>query len=102
VVLSVTGIALAVIALVFADVIPDRAFTKTAMIETSVRIGMFVDLNKQLPPNLDALPKRNGDVNRTVDAWKRPLTYIVKSEDRSIRLTFMGDAAKRVVEAVCL
>lgn len=77
------------IVLLFVDVIPDSAMTMTAMTETSFRIGMFVDRNKQLPQNLDVLPKRDGYANRTTDAWKRPLIYAVDSKD-TFMLTSLG------------
>jgi len=62
------------------DVIPDRAMTKTAMIETSVRVGIFVDQNKTLPRSLDKLPKREGYMNRMTDAWKRSLIWLTESQ----------------------
>ena len=59
------------------------------MVEASVRIGMFVDHNKELPASLTLLPRREGYANRVVDAWKRPLIYIVNSQD-SFTLTSLG------------
>lgn len=82
-------LAIAVLAFMFADVIPDRALTESAIVETSVRVGMFVERNKELPPSLTSLPKREGYANRVVDAWKRPLIYVVNSQDR-FTLTSLG------------
>lgn len=90
VVVSALGVlAIAVLAVTFADVIPDRALTRSAMDETSVRIGMFVDHNKELPASLTPLPRREGYANRVVDAWKRPLIYFVNSQD-TFTLTSLG------------
>ena len=90
VVVSLLGVlAIAVLAVTFADVIPDRALTKSAMVETSVRIGMFVNHKKELPASLTALPRREGYANRVVDAWKRPLLYVVSSQD-AFTLTSLG------------
>ena len=89
VVSSLGMLGIAVVALMFVDVIPDRALTKSAMVETSVRIGMFVAHNKQLPPSLALLPRREEYANRVVDAWKRPLIYLVNSQDR-FTLTSLG------------
>ena len=90
VVVSALGVlAIAVLAFMFADVIPDRDLTKSAMVETSVRIGMFVDHNKELPASLTPLPRREGYANRVVDAWKRPLIYVVNSQD-TFTLTSLG------------
>src|SRR5258708_31312415 len=86
---SLGVLAIAVVAFKFADVVTDRALTKSAMVETWVRMGMFVDHNKELPASLTLLPRREGYANRVVDAWKRPLIYIVNSQDR-FTLTSLG------------
>ncbi len=82
-------IAIAVVALLFVEVVPDIAATKSAMIETSVRVGLFVDRNQQLPQSLASLPRRDGYANRVVDAWNRPLHYHVDSPGR-FTLTSLG------------
>jgi len=54
--------------------------TRTAMVETFVRISLYAETNEALPPSLDALPKREEYINRTTDGWKRPLQYSVPPE----------------------
>jgi len=60
--------------------IPPVAMTRTAMTETFVRISLYAETNKALPPSLDVLPKREGYANRTTDGWKRPLQYSVAGD----------------------
>lgn len=57
------------------DVISDRDMTATAMAETSVRIGLYVQANGKLPADLTVIPVRPGYLNRTTGGWKRPLHY---------------------------
>lgn len=61
-------------------VIPDRALTLSDMHVTSVRIGEYRRLHGTMPPDLRALPEREGFVNRTTDAWGRPLLYSVDGD----------------------
>jgi Type II secretion system (T2SS), protein G len=91
VIFAIGGLAMVVIVLLLAneDVISNHAMTMSAITETSVRIGMFVDRNKQLPQKLDVLPERAGYANRITDAWKHSLIYVVNSED-TFTLTSLG------------
>lgn len=68
---------LAWVALCFVDRATPVDMTRTAMTETFIRICLYAETNKALPPSLDALPKRDGYANRTTDGWKRPLQYRV-------------------------
>lgn len=67
-------------ALSWANRIPPVSMTRTAMTETLVRINLYAETNKALPPSLDVLPKREGYMNRTTDGWKRPLQYSVAGD----------------------
>jgi hypothetical protein len=60
------------------DVIPPKDNTRSAMTETSVRIGMYLEKNGHLPPDIKSLPIRPDHVNQTDDAWHRPLLYSVE------------------------
>jgi hypothetical protein len=62
------------------DVISDRNMTATAIAETSVRIGLYVQRNNKLPADLSVIPLRQGYMNRTTDGWKRPLSYHVEGD----------------------
>jgi hypothetical protein len=59
---------------------PKSAYTQMWMRETSKRIGMFFERNGHLPPDLRALPERDGHENRTTDSWDRQLRYTVEGE----------------------
>ena len=59
------------------DVISDRNMTATAITETSVRIGLYVQANGKLPADLTVIPTRQGYINRTTDGWKRAFSYHV-------------------------
>ena len=62
--------------------IPTGAITPTAMVETSVRIGLYFKNNRCLPPSLADLPVRDGYANRTTDAWNRSLHYTIDANDK--------------------
>lgn len=79
----------AVVAFSFVDRITPVEMTHTAMIETFVRISLYAETNKALPPSLEVLPKREGYANRTTDGWKRTLEYSV-SGDGVITLRSLG------------
>src|SRR4051794_27931893 len=69
--------------------VPKSAFTRMTMRETSVRIGLFFERNGHLPPDLRALPERDGHKNRTTDPWDRELRYTVEGE-ASFTLSSLG------------
>jgi hypothetical protein len=69
-----------VFAFSFVDRITPLEMTRTAMGETFVRISLYAERHKALPPSLDVLPKREGYENRTTDGWNRPLQYTVASD----------------------
>src|SRR5438105_392872 len=71
----------AVVAFSFVDRITPIEMTHTAMTETFVRISLYAETNKAVPPSLDVLPKREGYANRTTDGWKRLLQYSVSGND---------------------
>jgi len=73
--------------------IPKRAITPSAMGETSVRIGMYYQRNKRMPPDLSELPARDGYANRTTDAWGRPLIYTTGPDDTFTLSSLGGDGA---------
>ena len=80
---SMIALALAVVVVAFScvHVIPKSAITPSAMTETSVRIEMYYDQSKRLPPDLSVLPARENYANRTTDAWGRTLIYTVETSD---------------------
>ena len=87
---AAVGVAILVIAFLLADVVPKGAITPSAIDETSYRIGLYYFQNKHhLPPDMAALPVREGYDNRTTDAWNRPLLYSVDSAD-SFTLRSLG------------
>jgi hypothetical protein len=63
------------------------------MAETSVRIEIYYQRNKQLPPDLSLLPVRENYANRTTDAWNRPLRYTIDSDDAFTLSSFGEDDA---------
>ena len=79
-----------VIGMMFAGchVVSDRDMTATAITETSVRIGLYVQANGKLPPALAVIPVRQNYTNRTTDGWKRPLIYRVEGD--SFTLSSLG------------
>src|SRR4051794_23562905 len=81
VLLVMVGLFAAGIAINVANRMPASAITPTAMGETSVRIGLYFERNKHLPPDLGVLPQREGFWNRTTDRWNRPLRYSIDAED---------------------
>ena len=78
---AIAGLAIVAIDIAMSDVMPASAITPTAMGEMSVRIGLFFERNKHLPPDLNVLPKREGYWNRTTDRWNRPLRYAIDAAD---------------------
>jgi hypothetical protein len=70
------------------EVIPPDAMTRNAVTETRVRIGMYLERNTVLPPSLEVLPMRDKYMNRTTDAWDRPLIYQI--DDDGFSLTSLG------------
>lgn len=75
------------------DKITPHEMTRTAMTETFVRINIYAETNKAVPPSLDVLPKRDGYANQTADGWNRPLQYRV-TQDGIIILTSLGADGK--------
>ena len=70
------------------DVISDEEMTLTAMVETEVRMGMYLKQHGKLPETFKELPVREGYVNRTDDGWGRPLIKNVDGDGFS--LTSLG------------
>jgi hypothetical protein len=68
--------------------ISDHDMTMTAIGETSVRIGIYVNSNGKLPSNFNVLAMRPNYSNRTTDAWNRPLIYQIEGDTFS--LTSLG------------
>jgi len=91
--LAVAALAVVVVAFWCVDVIPKSAITPSAMTETSVRIEMYHQRNKRLPPDLTVLPVREGYVNRTADAWGRALIYTIETDDAFTLSSFGEDGA---------
>lgn len=90
----VLAIAIAMaVASFFVDRIPPKASTLSAMDETFVRVGLYAETNKSLPPSLNVLPKREGYLNRTTDGWGRGLRYTVAG-DGVITLQSLGKDGK--------
>jgi hypothetical protein len=52
-----------------------KEMTNSAMTETEVRLGIYLENNNTLPKSLEVLPIRAGYANRTADGWGRPLIY---------------------------
>jgi hypothetical protein len=77
IILALGFVLAAAVAFCFVDRITPVEMTHTAMTETFVRISLYAETNKALPPSLDVLPKREGYANRRSDGWKRPLQYSV-------------------------
>ena len=79
--------------LVCVETIPPHSATISAMIETQVRIHMYMTANRDYPRDLSVLPVRNGYANRATDGWERPLIYKVDDEG-VISLTSLGRDGK--------
>jgi hypothetical protein len=58
------------------------------MTETQVRIGIYLQQNGGLPETFDLLPVREGYLNRTTDAWGRPLNFQIEGD--RFTLTSLG------------
>ena len=71
------------------ETIPPRDLTRSAMMETFVRIQLYARQSNSIPLSLDVLPRRAGYANRTTDGWQRPLKYEL-SNDSILRLTSRG------------
>jgi hypothetical protein len=80
---------LSAFAIVTCDRITPVEMTHTAIGETFYRIQIYAQKYGAVPASLDALPKREGYVNRTTDGWGRPLEYRVRP-DGVITLTSYG------------
>jgi hypothetical protein len=59
------------------DRIPPEAATVSAIVETAVRIHLYMVANRVPPPDLSVLPVRKGYSNQTTDGWGRDLQYSV-------------------------
>ena len=75
------------------DRIPPGDMTNSSMVETQVRMQMYMKEHGETPPNLAALPTRKGYVNSTTDGWGRELQYTVDQEG-VITLTSLGADGK--------
>jgi hypothetical protein len=64
--------------------------TRTAIGETAVRIGIYLQRAQDLPNTLDELPIRQGYVNRTTDGWDRSLIY-THGDDQFVLSSFGKD-----------
>ena len=86
-------VTLAMLALVSCHRITPVEMTKSAITETFVRIGIYAQTNRAVPPSLAVLPKRDGYANRTTDGWGRPLRYSLATNG-IIALTSFGRDGK--------
>lgn len=75
--LAFLTIALAVFALICADVIPPRSLTVTHMEILKRRLLRYAQLHGELPKSLADLPKLEGYDNGVQDGWKRDIIYEV-------------------------
>ncbi len=85
----VAVVAVLVIAFLAGETISPRDLTRSALLETFVRIQLYARQSNSVPPSLDVLPRRAGYANRTTDGWQRPLHYELSSND-ILRLTSRG------------
>jgi hypothetical protein len=76
-----------------AHLITPGEMTRTAIMETFVRIDLYAKQKGQLPSTLAVLAEREGYVNRTTDGWGRPLQYHVDG-DGVITLASLGRDGK--------
>jgi hypothetical protein len=67
--------------------------TYTSIGETQYRIHLYAKVHRKLPPNLDALPKREGYMNSVEDAWGTRLSYRVH-DDGTFTLSSLGKDRK--------
>jgi hypothetical protein len=67
--------------------------TNTAIMESFARAQLYAETNRAVPPSLDALPKRKGYANQTMDGWHRPLQYRV-APDGVIAIASFGRDGK--------
>ena len=70
-------------------VITPVEMTNTAIVESFVRMRMYLAEHHQFPASLDELPRRDGYANRTTDWWRRPLIYKAE-QDNFITLLSLG------------
>ena len=70
-------------------VITPREMTATAITESLVRIHLYAQTNRALPPTLEVLPRRDGYMNRTMDGWGYELRYDI-SDTGIITLSSLG------------
>ena len=81
-----------IVAVMFVHVVPKDALTRTDMRVIGFRLDEYVRTHGQLPPNLAAMPSRNGKRNRITDAWDRPLRDTVEGD--TITLASFGADGK--------
>jgi hypothetical protein len=70
-------------------VVTPTDMTRTQMFVSFIRIDEYFKHTAHLPPSLDALPKRSGELSGLRDGWHNPLQYTVSS-DGVITLTSYG------------
>ena len=67
------------------DLITPKEQTMSAITETSVRTGIYLEKRGSLPQNIDQLLRRDGYLNRTTDGWGNPLIYLVDGDRLTIK-----------------
>lgn len=72
------------------DKITPEEETRAVIAETFHRIDLYSREHKTIPPSLDVLPRLNGHMNQTVDAWNRPLKYSIAADTGIMTLTSFG------------
>lgn len=75
----------------FVCVIPPDAATHSAIIESFVRMQMYISEHRKFPASLDELPKRDGYANCITDGWERPLIYKVEQDNLITLLSYGKD-----------
>src|SRR5437764_7143004 len=74
-------------------VISPEESTNSAIVETHVRIHVYMLAHREIPSDLSSLPKRDGYANQITDGWGRTLIYLV-SDKGVISLTSLGRDGK--------
>src|SRR5438067_926238 len=74
-------------------VISPEESTNSAIVETHVRIHIYMLAHREIPSDLPSLPKRDGYANQITDGWGRMLIYLV-SDKGVISLTSLGRDGK--------